>query len=90
MTVADLIRKLQSLPMDAIVVHTSDNFELNDATVEYDGHMYECELMKESQQFRDAFDGGTYSKEVFTHVPIQSDNKRKIVDLAKSVKCIHL
>ena len=65
MTNAELIEKLKTYPMDALVVHRSDNFELNGATVEYDGYPFISYYVKESREFTDAFDYTNYSKTVF-------------------------
>lgn len=73
MTVAEYITYLSKLPQDAIVVASSDNFELNGAIVEVRAP-YEVELKREIRTFRDAFDYGTYSVEVFT-TPLKEEDK---------------
>ena len=63
LTVEDLIAKLKTMPKNAIVVTSSDNFEMNNAIVpaRYISN-FKGELVTE--RFRDAFDGDHYTAEV--------------------------
>jgi len=66
MKVKDLIKKLEALDQNAEVIVTSSNFELNYASVPVSFvHQYN-EGSKKTQIFRDAFDGETYSKEIWS------------------------
>jgi len=65
MRVKDLINELQLLDQDAEVIVKSSNFELNGSNVPLSFvHQYN-EGSITTKEFRDAFDGGTYSKRVF-------------------------
>ena len=66
MKVKDAIKKLQTLDQEAELIVTSSNFELNNANVPVSFiHQYN-EGSTKTRQFRDAFDGDTYSKEVWS------------------------
>lgn len=63
MKVKELIKKLQKLDQNAIVVVTTDNFEQGNSKKQAKYiHEFKGDIVKES--FRDAFDGGSYSSEV--------------------------
>ena len=66
MKVSELITKLQALDQDAEVTVTSANFELNGAYVSATLIRQYNEGKKFSETFRDAFDGETYDKEVWS------------------------
>lgn len=66
MKVKDLIDKLKTMDQDAVVIVASDNFELNGATVEVHYVHEHKGGSKENRIFRDAFDGETYDKEVYS------------------------
>lgn len=67
MNVGELIKKLQTFPKNAIVVTTSDNFEMNNATVELKSvYSFKGEIVE--KRFRDAFDGGSYTSKVIRHL----------------------
>ena len=66
LTVKDLIALLQKENPNAIIAKTTDNFEQGHSTVPFTGfYKFKGKLVKES--FRDAFDGGSYDKEVIRH-----------------------
>jgi hypothetical protein len=66
MKVKDLIKKLEALDQNAEVIITSSNFELNGACVPVSFvHQYN-EGSKKTRTFTDAFDGDTYSKEIWS------------------------
>lgn len=66
MKVKDLISKLQTMDENAEVIVRSSNFELNGADVSVSFvHQYN-EGLKHKETFRDAFDGGTYQKEIYS------------------------
>jgi uncharacterized protein YkuJ len=68
MKVKDVIKKLEALDQNAEVITTSSNFELNGASVPVSFiHQYN-EGSKKTETFRDAFDGGTYSRETWSIV----------------------
>lgn len=69
--VKDLIKKLQKIDQNAIVVVTTDNFEQGNQTKPARGiYEFTGKIVKES--FRDAFDGGSYSSDV-----VRYDDKEK-------------
>ncbi len=71
LTVAALIKLLQAEDPKAIVVKTTDNFEQGHETVLSSGfRKFNGKLVKKN--FRDAFDGGTYTSEV-----VQQDDEGK-------------
>ena len=61
---SELIAKLQAIEGDPEVIVTSSNFELNNALVGLTS-VTEYRVTKKYETFRDAFDGDTYSKEVY-------------------------
>jgi hypothetical protein len=61
--VKDLIARLQEMDPEAIVVSPSSNFELNGSIVEARVSQYKGK--RKTEGFRDAFDGISYSKEVY-------------------------
>ena len=66
MTVKDLIEKLKELDPEATVITASSNFELNGADVEVTFvHQYREGTLKQ-KIFRDAFDGESYSKWIWS------------------------
>lgn len=66
MKVKDLIIELQAMDENAEVVITSENFELRGANVSA-SRVYQYDQCKKiTRQFRDAFDGDTYFKEVWS------------------------
>lgn len=65
MKVKDLIKKLQSLDQNAVVIVKSSNFEHNGANVAVSS-VYQCDNMRKHYKiFSDAFDGVVYKKEVY-------------------------
>lgn len=64
MKVKELVEQLLKEDQEATVVKTSSNFELNGATVEVKS-INACKATKAREGFRDAFDGGSYSTEVW-------------------------
>jgi len=64
LTVKELIEKLQKVDnQDAIIAVTSSNFELNGAKLSAKSlYSFKGKIIKEN--FRDAFDGGSYDKEI--------------------------
>jgi len=63
MKVKELIDKLQKLDQNAIVVVTTDNFEQGHSKKQARGvHEFKGDIVREN--FRDAFDGGSYTSEV--------------------------
>lgn len=71
-TVEDMIKKLQALPnQKAIIATTSSNFEQNHAKLPA-SHLYQFKGELKNQNFRDGFDGGSYTSEV-----IRWDDKGK-------------
>ena len=63
-TVKDLIKQLQKLKdQNAIVVVATSNFEQGNNKVKASG-ISEFKGKLETESFRDAFDGGSYSKEI--------------------------
>jgi len=64
MKAKELAEKLMKNP-EAEVVITSDNFELNGATIPVSS-VFPFNGKMESKSFRDAFDGGTYNSNVIT------------------------
>jgi len=77
MKVKDLIKKLEKLDQNAIVVVTTDNFEQGHSKKEAK-YIYEFkgDIVKES--FRDAFDGGSYSSDVVRH---DDKGKKKFIQI---------
>lgn len=67
MTAKQLIDILRKYPADTPLITSSDNFELNGARVDM-RTPYEVKVKHVSRQFRDAFDGESYSKEVYETV----------------------
>lgn len=66
MTVKQLIKKLQTFPQNAVVTTTTSNFEQGQSTVELTSvYAFKGEFKEES--FRDAFDGGSYTKKVIRY-----------------------
>jgi hypothetical protein len=66
MTVRDLIKKLKAIDQDAEVITTSSNFELGSALVPVSYvHVYK-EGKEQTKTFRDAFDGESYDKKVWS------------------------
>lgn len=77
MKVKDLVKKLEALDQNAIVVVTTDNFEQGHSNIEAKGiREFKGEIVKES--FRDAFDGGSYSSDV---VRYDDKGKKKFVQI---------
>jgi hypothetical protein len=66
MKVKDLIENLKNVDPEATVILTSSNFELSGAEVPLSGILTGESGSKKSQTFRDAFDGGSYDKEVWS------------------------
>jgi arylsulfatase A-like enzyme len=63
MKVKELIKKLQELDQNAIVVVTTDNFEQGNSKKQAKHiHEFKGEIVKKG--FRDAFDGESYTSEV--------------------------
>lgn len=63
MKVKDLIKKLEAIDQEAIVVVTSDNFEQGNAKKQAKYiREFKGDIVKEV--FRDAFDGDSYTSEV--------------------------
>ncbi len=68
MKVKDVLKLLENCDQEAEVIVCSSNFELNHAEVPVSMvHQYDTGS-KEKQTFRDAFDGETYDKEVYSIV----------------------
>lgn len=67
MKAKELIEILQKDP-EAEVVITTSNFEQGHAKVAL-GHVSKWKMKKIRRQFRDAFDGGSYSDEVYEMSP---------------------
>ncbi len=66
MKVKDAIKQLKKLDPEAVILVTSSNFELNGAEVPLSYlHSYKTGT-KQMRTFRDAFDGETYQKEVWS------------------------
>jgi arylsulfatase A-like enzyme len=66
MKVKELIKKLKALDQNAIVVVTTDNFEMGNNNIPARGvYEFAGKIVKEG--FRDAFDGGSYSADVVRH-----------------------
>lgn len=63
MKAKDLIKILQADP-EAEVLVTTNNFEMGHAKVKLE-HVSKWRMKNASRPFRDAFDGGQYSAEVF-------------------------
>lgn len=63
MKVKDLLKKLEALDQESTVVVTSENFEQNGAKKQARG-IFEFKGNIVKEQFRDAFDGDSYSSEV--------------------------
>lgn len=74
----DLIKKLQDIKGNPTVVVTSNNFELNGATIPTSG-IYEFVGQEEVQTFSDAFDGGSYNKKV---VKYKDGGKTKFIQIS--------
>jgi len=63
MKVKELIDKLQKLDQDSIVVVTTDNFEQGHSKKQARSvYEFKGDIVREN--FRDAFDGGSYTSEV--------------------------
>ena len=77
MKVKDLIKKLEALDQNAIVVVTTNNFEQGHSKKEAKG-VYEFKGKIVSESFRDAFDGGSYSSDV---VRWDEKGKKKFVQI---------
>jgi hypothetical protein len=77
MKVKELIEKLLKEDQEATVVKTSDNFELNGATVEVNG-FYSTTATKVKRNFRDAFDGESYDSDVWS---LLSNGDTKIIKI---------
>jgi len=76
MTVEELITKLQSIEdKSATVLVVSDNFEIQGNKIEV-SMVYPMPGKMERKGFRDAFDGGSYSKPVFSY---DSEGKEFII-----------
>jgi len=82
MFVKDLIEKLQKCDPDAIVVCSSDNFELNSARVEAE-RIHERYGKKFMENFRDAFDYTDYSTEVIRYGKEGEEGSIKIVSITE-------
>ena len=65
MTVTEAIEQLKAFPPDAEIVSISNNFELGRALVKVSGISLYTEGKKETEWFSDAFDGTSYSKEIY-------------------------
>lgn len=63
MNVGQLILELQKLDPKTIVVVTTDNFEQGHQEIEAK-YVNEFNGFRYTESFRDAFDGGSYTKEV--------------------------
>jgi len=68
MKTKELIQKLKALPQDAEVICSSDNFELNGSDVEVTHLWLYHTGKKTTKTFRDAFDGETYEKDIWSIV----------------------
>jgi len=64
-TVKDLIDLLSKYPSDTIVIKRTDNFEQGNSYVDVTGYIAEHKAKKKKEGFRDAFDGGSYTSEVW-------------------------
>jgi hypothetical protein len=74
MNVAELIKKLQTFPQNAIVTVTSDNFEQKNAIKELSSvYSFKGEVKEET--FRDAFDGESYTSKVVRYLGDQNSSK---------------
>ncbi len=71
MNVTELITRLQKLDPNTIVVVTTDNFEQGHQEIEAK-HVYEYNGDRVRESFTDAFDGGSYTKEVIRFNPAGS------------------
>ncbi len=73
MTVKQLIKELQKHPQNATVAVTTSNFEQGQSTIELTSvYAFKGEVVQEG--FRDAFDGGSYTKKVIRY---KGDEKSK-------------
>lgn len=77
--VKDLVKELLKLDQNAVVVKTTDNFEQGQSEVEASG-VEEFEGVLSNENFRDAFDGGTYTKKVVKRFS-KDKNKTKFVKI---------
>ena len=68
MKVKDLITLLKGLNQDAEVIVKSNNFELNGAKVPVKYISSSDEGHKRIETFTDAFDGGSYYKEIYSSI----------------------
>ena len=67
MTVEELITKLESIPdKSTTVLVVSDNFEIQGNKIEV-SMVYKIPGKMERKSFRDAFDGESYGKSVFSY-----------------------
>lgn len=66
MKVKELIKELNKFPQDAIVLVTSTNFELNYSDVAL-SYIYAIPAKKIKREFRDAFDGESYHKDIYVY-----------------------
>lgn len=66
MKVKDAIKKLQEMDQEAELIITSDNFELNHSTIPVQNIHHYKTGKKEVKTFRDAFDGETYQREIWS------------------------
>lgn len=64
MKVGELIDKLKAMNQEAEIVTSSDNFEMNYATIKAT-HVAEYKGKRLKRKFRDAFDYEIYETEVF-------------------------
>lgn len=78
MKVKQLIKRLQSCDPDSVVLVTSSNFELNNAGIPVNFVTETKEGSKTKRHFRDAFDGESYTKEVWSSY----GGKLKVVHLS--------
>lgn len=75
-TVKELIEKLQKVDQNAIVIKTSNNFELRCADVKVND-ILETTGEFVNRKFQDSFDGETYNGKVF----IRGEGNVKVVTL---------
>ena len=78
MKVKDLIKKLKTMDPNAIVITTSDNYELKGSSIEVTSAYQSDEGSSRKKGFYDDFDGGSYDKTVYSTV----GGKMKIVRIS--------
>ncbi|SFB03201.1 hypothetical protein SAMN05216312_10378 [Cohnella sp. OV330] len=65
LTVKKMRAILSRFDDDAVIITTSDNFELESSMVNANVHEIHCRKVK--REFKDAFDGEWYNKDVYVY-----------------------